>query len=129
MLDNHIARHNDPNKKKPKNKRKRRTRELGVVEKLTGVGYEESGRNIKCLVPGCEWRFYRPLDLRVHLGAQKAHGLSEGEIEELMKTCAKDPDETVTDASESESESGWTVGSETETSSESEGEDEDEGEA
>lgn len=37
---------------------------------LTGVGYaEETGRQIPCLAPGCEYRFYRDHDLFVHVEA------------------------------------------------------------
>lgn len=43
---------------------------------LTGVGYEEA-REIPCTNTGCDFRFYRDVDLRRHLKA--AHGMSEDE--------------------------------------------------
>ncbi|OCL04932.1 hypothetical protein AOQ84DRAFT_323679 [Glonium stellatum] len=59
--------------------RKSRVSTLG---KLTGVGYEESGRNIACLMPECMYRFIRDYDLEVHLKA--AHWLPEEDIKEMI---------------------------------------------
>lgn len=43
------------------------TKSSSVLEKLTGVGYDQSGRQILCLVPGCAYRFAREYDLERHL--------------------------------------------------------------
>lgn len=48
------------------------------------MGYEESGRNIKCLVANCDYRFVRIYDLKVHLRSLKHHGFDEGQVEELI---------------------------------------------
>ncbi|KAK9471018.1 uncharacterized protein V1510DRAFT_421406 [Dipodascopsis tothii] len=38
-----------------------------IIERLSGVGYEDSGRNIICTVRGCKYRFSREYDLFRHL--------------------------------------------------------------
>jgi general transcription factor IIIA len=50
---------------------------------LTGHGYEDSGRDIACVAKGCENKFYRDYDMRLHCSS--AHGLAEVEIEELFR--------------------------------------------
>ncbi|KAF8545181.1 hypothetical protein BDD12DRAFT_771398 [Trichophaea hybrida] len=130
VLARHVeARHtpgSDSNKKKAKAPRKRRTRVLGLVQMLTGVGYAESGRDIECVVEGCEYRFCRMYDLKKHLGAASAHAFDEAQVEELIKegnitmtTTSKKVQKEVelevefTETEESESE--WSLaGSETE---------------
>ena len=63
----------------PRTARKSRASTLG---RLTGVGYEESGRDIACLMPGCAHRFMRDYDLEVHL--KTAHWLPEEEIKGMI---------------------------------------------
>ncbi|OCK74734.1 hypothetical protein K432DRAFT_409613 [Lepidopterella palustris CBS 459.81] len=53
-----------------------------TLSNLTGVGYEESGRNIPCLVEGCAYRFTRDYDLEIHLKA--THWLPDEEVEVMM---------------------------------------------
>jgi general transcription factor IIIA len=48
------------------------------------MGYEESGRNIECVVDNCDYRFVRIYDLKVHLRSLKHHGFDEGQVEELI---------------------------------------------
>ncbi|KAF2420154.1 hypothetical protein EJ08DRAFT_738721 [Tothia fuscella] len=50
---------------------------------LTGLGYENSGRKIKCLNPACPRLFYREYDLRVHCAS--THGLAQLEVEDALK--------------------------------------------
>ncbi|KAI5796054.1 hypothetical protein FPQ18DRAFT_289701 [Pyronema domesticum] len=105
MLKHFAARHAGGRVKRRK-KRVQETQQnggrrgLSIAEMLTGVGYEQ-GRGIECLVEGCPHRFGREWDLRKHLGAASAHGLTEEQVEELMKG-----EEGDTSASESE----WTEG-------------------
>lgn len=57
--------------------------QVSALMRLTGSGYEdESGRNIACLIQGCEHRFYRNYDLDIHL--QSRHGLADLEIQEML---------------------------------------------
>ncbi|PVH95888.1 hypothetical protein DM02DRAFT_570495 [Periconia macrospinosa] len=85
-LDQHIRTHHlglqnrkatrkmaKPRKKKP---------EPSVLTTLTGVGYDE-GRDKPCLLPPCEYRFYRNQDLRRHLRSQ-IHQLPDAQIDELI---------------------------------------------
>ncbi|KAI5795674.1 hypothetical protein EDC01DRAFT_653141 [Geopyxis carbonaria] len=118
VLENHLRRVHSPGakpSKKAAQKRKRRTKEMNLLQKLTGVGYEESGRNIKCVVENCKWRFYRVHDLKVHLGAEKAHALPVEEVDKIVERLALEEDgegEMTTDEETSESE--WSAGSDTE---------------
>lgn len=59
-------------------------RRLGLIEKLSGYGYENSGRNIACVVDGCRWRYARFYDLRNHLGSANGHGFRPEQVDELM---------------------------------------------
>jgi len=57
--------------------------QVSAFTRLTGSGYEdESGRNIACLIQGCDHRFYRDYDLEIHL--QSRHGLADLEIQEML---------------------------------------------
>lgn len=47
------------------------------------MGYEDSGRNIKCVVEECPYRFCRVYDLSLHLRSVK-HGFTDGQVDELM---------------------------------------------
>ncbi len=61
---------------------KPRSKKIPTLVRLTGAGYDnETGRDIPCLIPGCEYRFMREYDLEVHLGFH--HGLSNSEMESL----------------------------------------------
>ncbi|KAF2403247.1 hypothetical protein EJ06DRAFT_490186 [Trichodelitschia bisporula] len=55
---------------------------VSAASLLTGVGYEQSGRHISCVIPQCEHRFFREYDLRLHLDT--AHGKAKMEVEELI---------------------------------------------
>lgn len=53
--------------------------------RLTGSGYEhESGRGIDCLLPDCDYRFMREIDLQSHL--ERHHGVAHMAISELLCT-------------------------------------------
>ena len=53
-----------------------RYKSASSLARLTGVGYEnESGRNISCLLPGCEFQFLRDHDLKTHLSFY--HGIPD----------------------------------------------------
>ena len=56
---------------------------VSALTRLTGFGYEtETGRNVSCLVQGCNHRFVREYDLDIHL--QSRHGLADLEIQAMM---------------------------------------------
>ena len=58
--------------------------QVSGLTRLTGFGYEtECGRNITCLVQGCNHRFTREYDLEIHL--QSRHGLADLEIQMMME--------------------------------------------
>ena len=127
VLDRHVtARHTpgQPGQRSKKKARKKRTKMMNLAQKLTGHGYEDSGRDIECVVQGCAYRFYRMYDLRKHLGAMSAHAFDEAQVEELMsafkmpagsKAGATGVAEVDTDSGTDESESEWSLaGSETE---------------
>lgn len=58
--------------------------QVSALTRLTGSGYEtETGRNVTCLVPGCNHRFTREYDLEIHL--QSRHGLADLEIKMTME--------------------------------------------
>lgn len=51
---------------------------------LTGSGYEhESGRGIACLLPYCDYRFMREIDLQSHL--ETHHGMARLSIPEILR--------------------------------------------
>ena len=50
---------------------------LSSLSLLTGVGYDE-GREVPCMLPDCEFRFYRDCDMRRHLRAE--HAFSDSEV-------------------------------------------------
>jgi general transcription factor IIIA len=56
---------------------------ISAASLLTGQGYEDSGRDIACLVPTCPHRFYRDFDLRRH--CTSAHGMAEVEVEDGLR--------------------------------------------
>ena len=56
-----------------------RKHQVSIFTRLTGAGYEESsGRNIPCLVIGCNHRFLRLYDLEIHLRSR--HGVTGLEL-------------------------------------------------
>ncbi|KAF2205918.1 hypothetical protein GQ43DRAFT_384947 [Delitschia confertaspora ATCC 74209] len=61
---------------------RRRAPAPSALAMLTGVGYDE-GRDVACLIPGCEHRYQRDYELRLHLRGA-THGLSEDQIEEMI---------------------------------------------
>lgn len=85
-LDNHIARFHGENDTVPGDRPKRRATVASAttLEKLTGVGYAESGRDIPCIDPQCTHRFRREYDLDRHL-ASDAHPEIEISLEDLLK--------------------------------------------
>jgi general transcription factor IIIA len=118
----HTEKKVEPKTKKP---RKKRTKAMGLAQMLTGYGYDESGRDIPCVVEGCAYRFSRLIDLRRHLGAAYAHKFDETQVEELMKTQqpvtkkqvtkGKKNTVAVVEGETEESESEWSIaGSDTE---------------
>ena len=61
-------------------RKKTRSRAVSTLVRLTGAGYDrESGRDISCMMPNCEYRFTRDYDLELHLSFY--HGLSNDEME------------------------------------------------
>lgn len=89
-------------------------RKLGLVERLTGFGYDDSGRDIKCVVDGCRWRYARMYDLRVHLGSMNGHAMVQEQVEEVMREVGGES-ETEDEGSEWDEEEGWSeLGSESE---------------
>lgn len=76
---------------------------------------------------GCEWRAYRKWDLAVHLGAEKGHGMVEGEVAGVLGIYAggdavgeqdgemgmrdEDMGDEMATESESESDGDWSVAS------------------
>ncbi|KAG0644416.1 hypothetical protein HOY80DRAFT_898548 [Tuber brumale] len=94
-LQKHIARTHNPNPEiKPGGGEPGRPRalirRLGLIEELSGYGYENSGRHITCVVDGCRWRYARLYDLRNHLGSANGHGFSPEQVDELMVGPEKD---------------------------------------
>ncbi|PWW77302.1 hypothetical protein C7212DRAFT_278561 [Tuber magnatum] len=94
-LQKHIARaHNTNPEIKSGEEKPRRPRalirRLGLIEELSGYGYENSGRHIACLVDGCRWRYARLYDLRNHLGSANGHGFRPEQVDELMIGLEKD---------------------------------------
>ena len=67
-----------------KKHKQKRTKALSIAQLLTGVGYADSGRNIGCIVDGCQFRFCRVYDLKKHLGARSAHGFEPALVRELL---------------------------------------------
>ena len=58
--------------------------QVSTLTRLTGSGYETgTGRNVACLVQGCNHRFVREYDLEIHL--QSRHGLADLEIQKMME--------------------------------------------
>ena len=58
--------------------------QVSALTRLTGSGYETAtGRNVTCLVQGCNHRFVREYDLEIHL--QSRHGLADLEIQMMME--------------------------------------------
>jgi general transcription factor IIIA len=54
-----------------------------ALTRLTGSGYgDETGRNIACILPDCNFRFLRDYDLEIHL--ETSHGLPYHEVQDLM---------------------------------------------
>lgn len=76
------------------------------------MGYEDSGRNIKCVVEECPYRFFRVYDLSLHLRGVN-HGFTDGQVDELIVDVKRQvveeeeltEDETDDDDGSSESES------------------------
>jgi general transcription factor IIIA len=58
----------------------RKAKAFTATSLLTGHGYQESGRDIPCLIASCDNMFYRDFDMRRHCAS--VHGMAEVEIEE-----------------------------------------------
>jgi hypothetical protein len=111
-LQKHVARHHSlaaaaAVETKVRAPRKGKVRKLGLVERLTGYGYDDSGRDIKCLVEGCRWRYARMYDLRVHLGSANGHAMAEEQVDELMREVDKGCESESESGSEWDEEEGW----------------------
>lgn len=83
QLTRHIENHHSGRAPKPRKPRKKLTKLPGLIAQLTGVGYEDSGRDIKCVVEECPYRFCRVYDLSLHLRSMK-HGFTDSQVDELM---------------------------------------------
>ena len=60
-----------------------RQKEIPTITRLTGSGYgDEVGRNIACVLSGCNFRFTREYDLEIHL--ETSHGLLYHEVQDLI---------------------------------------------
>ncbi|KAI5847547.1 hypothetical protein BZA05DRAFT_405174 [Tricharina praecox] len=125
VLARHItSRHSENTTQKSTRKsRKKKTRALNIAQLLTGWGYEASGRDIECVVEGCEYRFCRMYDLKKHLCATSGHGFDETQVATLMKFDSSTEKVQVygeeSESSEDISDSEWSVaGSETESEEE-----------
>ncbi|KAI8937780.1 hypothetical protein NX059_005479 [Plenodomus lindquistii] len=83
-LDQHVRTHHlglGNRKQQRKAAKSKKKSDPSMLTLLTGVGYEK-GREVSCLIPNCEYRFYMDRDLRRHLRA--THNLPDDEIEELI---------------------------------------------
>ncbi|KAH9868615.1 hypothetical protein J1614_007687 [Plenodomus biglobosus] len=83
-LDQHVRTHHLGlgNRKQLRKAAKSKKRpDPSMLTLLTGVGYEK-GREVPCLIPSCEFRFYMDRDLRRHLRA--AHHIPDDEVEEMI---------------------------------------------
>lgn len=72
------------------------------------MGYEDSGRNIKCVVEECPYRFFRVYDLSVHLRGVN-HGFTDGQVDELIvdiKMQAMEEEELTEDETDDDGSSG-----------------------
>jgi general transcription factor IIIA len=54
-------------------------KDVGLINELAGTGYEDTGRDIDCIVEGCEWRFTREYDLKRHLAS-----FHQGKVEDTI---------------------------------------------
>ncbi|CAG8704076.1 4606_t:CDS:2, partial [Scutellospora calospora] len=73
VMDNHVKNiHEHPRVRKVRklNKDDKINRDVTEIEHLTGFGYYNSGRNISCMVEGCEFMFKRQYDLSRHMKSQ-----------------------------------------------------------
>lgn len=64
-------------------KRRKDTRGVSLMDKLTGAAYESSGRDIACIKTDCAHRFTREYDFDRHIAA--CHPELEITVEELLK--------------------------------------------
>ncbi|CAN6674723.1 hypothetical protein TRVA0_062S00430 [Trichomonascus vanleenenianus] len=48
---------------------RRLTKAPTMIQRITGAGYNDTGRHIECIVPGCLYRFARQYDLNRHVSA------------------------------------------------------------
>jgi general transcription factor IIIA len=86
-LNAHTAReHGDHSSlKQEKKKRKGLTRTPGLLSRLFGTAYVDSGRHIRCLHDGCPYRFAREYDLDRHLASHHLD-LLERPVTQLLQT-------------------------------------------
>lgn len=71
------------------------------------MGYEDSGRDIKCVVEECPYRFCRVYDLSLHLRSMK-HGFTDSQVAELIVDVEKqaEEDELTEDETDDDGSSG-----------------------
>ncbi|KAH8707159.1 zinc finger protein 585A [Phaeosphaeriaceae sp. PMI808] len=84
-LDEHVRTHHlglGNRKELRKAAKPKKNPEPSMLSMLTGVGYEKN-RDVICLVPNCEFRFYMDRDLRRHLRA--THIIPDDEIEDMIR--------------------------------------------
>jgi general transcription factor IIIA len=83
VLQRHELTHTQP---APPRERKRIVNETGIIDEIAGTGYEESGRDIVCIVSGCEWRFVKEYDLKRHMASMhKGHDCENKDGENEMR--------------------------------------------
>ena len=63
-------------------KKQEKRKAPSALSMLTGVGYGED-RQITCLAPGCDYRFFRDYELRLHLRGAP-HSYSDQQITEMI---------------------------------------------
>jgi general transcription factor IIIA len=81
VLQRHELTHTQP---APPRERKKNGTKLSLIDEIAGTGYEKIGRDIRCTVADCEWRFIREYDLKRHLASahlQGNHDIAENDIE------------------------------------------------
>lgn len=64
VLQRHELCHTQP---APPRERKKLVKAVNALDEIAGTGYEETGRDIRCTVTGCAYRFTREYDLKRHL--------------------------------------------------------------
>jgi general transcription factor IIIA len=77
----------------PPRTRKKLVKDVGLIDEIAGTGYEGSGREIECVVEGCEWRFVREFDLKRHLTSVHEQDSLQMEDEDMEDDMEDDMEE------------------------------------